>query len=111
MTLPRRLLVQPCTVRYWSAGPPDSHNNQTDVFTNEDMLCSFQERSRLQTGGEAEIGVTLWFVFLPPDAQIPMSADRIIVNGTEYNFHGDGWLALDIRGEPDHIELTAWKAA
>jgi hypothetical protein len=111
MTTPLRLMVQPATIRYWSPGPPDEHNDQTDVFTDVATMCSFQERSRLQTGGEAEIGLTLWFVFLPPTMTVPMSADRIVVNGTEYNFHGDGWLSVDMRGEPDHIELTAWKAA
>jgi hypothetical protein len=101
----------PCAILYWSAGPPDEHNNQTDVWTTVQTVCSIQERSRLETGGEAEIGVSIWLCFLKPTEQIPTSVDLIQVDGNEYHFHGDGYLARDIRMHPDHIESTCWKAA
>jgi hypothetical protein len=106
-----KLYNRQCTLRYWSAGPPDDHNDPTDVFTEVDTLCLFQGRSRLQSPGDGQIGVTMWFVFLKPSEIVPKSADRIVVDGTEYNFHGDGWLAHDESGQPDHIELSAWRAA
>ena len=112
MTTSLRRINRPCTLRYWSPGPPDAHNDQTDTWNEVAAVCSFQERSRLQSGGEGEIGMTIWLCFLKPDVTpVPGSTDRILVDGKEYNFHGDGYLAHDIHGNPDHIELTAWKAA
>jgi hypothetical protein len=113
MSIADRLYRRPCTVRYWSAGPPDEHNNQTDQWTDVDTVCVFQGRARLQSGGDAEIGTTMWLVFfrardLP---SVPGSSDHLVVDGVDYNFHGDGWLALNPRGQPDHIETTAWRAA
>jgi hypothetical protein len=105
------LFNRPCTVRYRSDGPPDEHNDPTDVWTELDTVCSIQERSRLEQGGDAQIGVTIWFVFLPPSVPIPGSADEIVHNGTTYQFHGNGGLAHDSMGRADHIELTAWTAA
>jgi hypothetical protein len=111
VTTSLRRINRPCTLRYWAPGPPDDHNDQTDLWSEVVTVCAFQERSRMQQGGEAEIGLTLWLVFLKPAERIPMSADRIVVDGTEYNFHGDGYLSHDIRNNADHIEATVWKAA
>jgi hypothetical protein len=102
---------QPATILYWQAGPPDEHNVPTDDFTSVDTVVVFQEKSRLQNPGDGQIGVSLWTVYIPPDEAIPISTDRLNVNGVEYNFHGDGWLTVTPRGVPDHIEATVWRAA
>jgi len=106
-----RLYNQPCTINYWAPGPADAHNNQTDTWTSVDTVCAMQQRSRLEGGGDAELGVGIWGVWLHPDEQLPGPTDQIVLNGETFHFHGYAWPAVDGRGVVDHIEATAWRAA
>ena len=105
MTTLTRLLHQPCTVRYLTPGPPDEHNDPTDVYAEIDTKCVLQQRARSEFGdGQVPSGV--WWVWLGPDVPIPGPADQLIVDGKTMEFQGDSWLAHDLRGSPDHIEAT-----
>jgi hypothetical protein len=105
------LYNQTCTLNYWAPGPPDEHNNQTDTWTSVTTLCSMQQRARLEGGGDAELGVGIWGVWLKPNVQVPGPVDQIVLGGETFHFHGYGWPAYDYNGNLDHIEATAWRAA
>ena len=109
--LAAQLYAHRCTIYYRSDGPVDEHNDPTDVWTSVDTVCQIQERSRLQNPGDGQIGVSMWLVYFKPTETIPGPADALEVDGVEYFFHGDGWLAHDSYNLPDHIETTCWRAA
>jgi hypothetical protein len=106
-----RLYNQDCTINYWAPGPPDEHNNQTDTWMSVDTICAMQQRTRIEGGGDAQLGVGIWGVWLKPEEVPPGPTDQIVLNGETYHFHGYAWPAIGANGQIDHLEATAWRAA
>lgn len=106
-----RRLHQPCTIRYWSQGPPDARNDPSDDWTEVETRCQMQQRGRQELGAVGQLSDTTWLVTFAPDEQPPRSVDQLIVSGTTYEFRGDSWPAHSLAGGLDHIEATVARAA
>lgn len=104
-------LRRPCTIRYWSEGPPDAQNNPSDLWNDVDTVCIFQQRGRQAVGDVSDITAEVWWCWFDPDTLLPTTKDRINVDGVEYAFRGDSWLARSLDDTPDHIEATCMRAA
>jgi hypothetical protein len=104
------LLRTPATVRYFSAGPPDEHNDPTDEWTDVAVLCNMQQRSRQEYEDSGDLSSTMWLVVFAPTIDLPLSTDQLVVNGDTFQFRGDSWLAYGTRGNVDHIEATLVRA-
>jgi hypothetical protein len=105
-TITARRLTQPCTIAYRDDGPPDEHNDPTDIWTNVQTLCIFQQRARAALGDQGQVSMETWWVWLDPNERVPANGDRLFVGGMELGFRADGWLAHDLQGNPDHIAAT-----
>jgi hypothetical protein len=110
MALALRTLTRPCTIRYWSPGTVDEHNDPVDTYLEVDTFCAFQQRARQEMGDVAQVSTETWLIFLAPDEQIPHAADQVVVEGITYEFTGDATLEHTSRGALDHIEGTCGKA-
>jgi hypothetical protein len=105
-----RRLWQAVTLRYFVPGDPDAHNNPADTYTDVETFCVFQQQSRMETGMEAQVSAAQWKILLSPAEQLPEAADLATVDGVDYQFVGDAYLAHDVKGAPDHIEGTCARA-
>ena len=105
-----RLLHVPCTIRYFTPGPPDEQNNATEGWTDLETRCSIQQHARSESGDVSEVSSEVWYVWLPPDIRPPKSTDLLVANGETFAFRGNAGLAHDLAGRPDHIEGTCGRA-
>lgn len=106
MTLDLHLLTKTATIEHRSDGPPDAYGTPTDAYTTIDVLCEFQQRSRNESVGMAEVGVEQWLLVLPPGTQLT-TFDRVTIDGLPYEVDGPPWAVRHpITGEPSHVEAT-----
>jgi len=106
----QHLLTRPCTIRYWAPGPPDTHNDPTDSWSEVDTVCTFQMRGRQESADQGELSITTWMVTFSPNEVRPRAADALVVENETYQFRGDAWPAHDLRGQLHHYEATVNRA-
>lgn len=111
MTNAASLCRTPGVLRYYVPGPPDERNDPTDTYNDVDVMCRIQMRARQEVAPEGEVSATTWLAYFPPSVVPPKAADELTVEGTTYQFRGDGWLAHGTTGQADHVEGTLELAA
>jgi hypothetical protein len=106
VTLDLHLLTLPCTIERRSDGAPDDYGTPVPVYTPEDALCEFQQRSRNESEGMAEVGTEQWLLVLAAGTQLT-TFDRVVVNGESFELDGPPWpVRHPITGAASHVECT-----
>jgi hypothetical protein len=101
------LLNRPCSLIQRSPGSStDAYGNDIPAETVVEAVCELQQRQRREPDAYGDLSDTLWLLVLPAGTPA-RTGDAVMVDGQEFEFVGDPWIARNPRtGVVSHIEAT-----
>lgn len=106
------LLNRSCTIQQRTVeGTLNAYNSPVTVLVETVTVCELQQRQRTETTDRGEVSETDWLLVVPAGTSIG-TGDTVIVDGDQFEVHGDPWPARNPRTRTmSHIEATLKRTA
>ena len=107
------LINRPCTLtRHTGDMERNAYGNETTTADVVATVCELQQQQRDETDADTtEVSRTKWTAFFPPTVDVK-TTDTLTVDGVDYEFDGDPWVARNPRTQAaSHIEATVVRVA
>jgi hypothetical protein len=106
------LLNLPVTlVQRTDSGTLDDYGNDIPTEVEVETVCELQQRRRDEPDGHGEMSSADFLLVLPAGTDA-RTADIAVIDGQDYEFVGDPWIARNPRtGVVSHVECTVRRTA
>lgn len=106
------LLNRACTVkRPTGSETEDKYGKKRNALQETETVCDLQQSRRDEQDDQGELSDTVWNLYLPAGTELT-TADKVEVDGVDYEVVGDPWPARNPRTQLEsHVEATVRRAA